>query len=421
MSESNRQYALAVGRNGEHLLELIGDVLELARIESGKVGLRTAPFDCLQLVEDVRWMFEERAQSKGLSLKINMKKLAYRHLMGDATKIRQVMVNLLGNAVKFTRSGSVTWEMNGAQLSNGRLQINGVVEDTGPGMQAEEMSHLFEAFYQTQSGREVEGGTGLGLRITRQFLRLMNGDITISSQPGVGTRCEFFFQVTMAGPEETIGNGLPDSRRYRLAEPFVGTRVLVVDDEADNRTLMHHLLTPIGFLVYAVSSGHAAVEEISAHPYPLILVDLQMPEMDGYEVIRRIRALPHGKTGNILAITAGSLEACRRKALDAGASGCLGKPLRFDELFSWLEKLLGLKFIPAEAQSSEECPSPEPMRLPEAFTSEFQAAAETADYHGLIQLVDRLSSKNPEFASRLRTLVEAYDYDSILKIFQKSS
>ena len=421
LSEGNRQHALAVARNGEHLVELIGDVLEMARIESGKVTLRTAPFDCHQLVDDVRCMFKERARLKGLNFRINMGQGPCRHLIGDAAKIRQVLVNLLGNAIKFTRSGSVTLEMNGSQLPDGRFRINGAVEDTGPGMQPEEMTHLFEAFYQTQSGREVEGGTGLGLRITRQFLRLMNGDINISSQPGIGTRCEFSFQVTMATPVETTECGMPDSQIFRLAEPFVGTRVLVVDDEADNRSLMHKLLTPIGFFMHAVSDGLEAVQECSAHPYSLVLMDLQMPVMDGYEAMRRIRGLPNGNTFNILAVTAGSLEQSQKLALEAGACGCLGKPVRFDELFAWMEKLLGLKFITSDKPLEEPSSAQNPVRLPGNMSTEFQAAAESADYHGLIQLVDQLSSLNPDLASHLRTLVESYDYDQLLRICREST
>lgn len=415
LSERSRQHVLAVARNGEHLVELIGDVLEMARIESGKVELRMAPFDCHALVDDVRGMFEERARLKGLNFQIKMGQGPCHHLIGDATKIRQVLVNLLGNAIKFTRSGTVTWEMNGSQLPDGQLRINGAVEDTGPGMNPEEMTHLFEAFYQTQSGRDTEGGTGLGLRISRQFLRLMNGDISISSQPGIGTRCEFFFLVTLANPVQSIGSETLDSRIFRLAEPFVGTRVLVVDDEADNRTLMHDLLTPVGFRMHEVPDGIAALSEFSAHPYPLILMDLQMPEMDGYEAIRRIRNLPDGKNTVILAVTAGPVEQGRQKAIDAGANGCLGKPVRFEELFAWLEKLLRLKFIASDTPKDDGLSTQNQVRLPGELAAEFQAAAESADYHGLNQLVDHLSSLNPDLAHHLRTLVESYDYDQILR------
>lgn len=421
LSEGSRQHVLAVARNGEHLVELIGDVLEMARIESGKVALRMAPFNCYELVDEVRCMFEERARLKALNFQIKMGQGPCRHLIGDATKIRQVLVNLLGNAIKFTRSGTVTWEMDGSQLPDGQLLIHGAVEDTGPGMSPEEMTHLFEAFYQTQSGRDVEGGTGLGLRISRQFLRLMNGDITISSQPGIGTRCEFFFLVTMADPVQSIGNKTLDSRIFRLAEPFVGTRVLVVDDEADNRTLMHDLLLPVGFRMHEVPDGISALSEFSAHPYPLILMDLQMPVMDGYETIQRIRALPDGTKATILAVTAGSLEQSRQKAIDAGADGCLGKPVRFEELFDWLEKRLKLKFITSNKEKDDELSTQNQVRLPDELAAEFQNAAESADYHALIASVDRLNPVNPIVASQLRALIESYNYDQIINILQRPS
>ncbi len=274
LGDRSLKHARAISRNGEHLVELISDILEMARIESGRIILREVPFNGHQLVDDIRGMFEDRARSRGLTFGVIISGGFEGLLIGDATKIRQILVNLLGNAVKFTSRGGITLELKGTPVPENQLRIDGSVEDTGAGMTSEEMVHLFEPFYQTEAGRTIEGGTGLGLRITRQFLRLMGGDVRITSQAGVGTRCEFLLHVKLPSPAD---------------------------------------------------------------------------------------------------------------------------------------------------QSSIERPSPVvQMHLHNGLAAEFQSAAESADYHGLLKLVDRVSSSNPGLASHLRQMVESYDYDHIIRICQEA-
>ncbi|NJK60734.1 MAG: response regulator [Oscillatoriales cyanobacterium SM2_1_8] len=278
----------AIARAGEHLLGTIDDVLELSRIESGRLSLRESSFDLRALLDDLQRMMSLRARSKNLELRFEVDDRLPRYLVADAGKLRQIAINLLGNAVKFTVEGGVTVRVTGEPLADGgdrnyRLQIT--VEDTGPGIAATEMGGLFEPFVQTASGRQSQEGSGLGLTVSRKYARLMGGDLAATSELGQGTCFQLMVTARAAKAAETT-QGL---RPIGLAPGQPAYRILTIDDRNEMRVIVRRLLETVGFEIRDVADSEAALQAWQAWQPHLIWMDLQMPGCDGFQLTREIR------------------------------------------------------------------------------------------------------------------------------------
>jgi signal transduction histidine kinase/CheY-like chemotaxis protein/HPt (histidine-containing phosphotransfer) domain-containing protein len=348
----SREGLQIIQRSGEHLLGLINDVLSISKIEAGKLSLAQRPFDLLELLLAVKSMIKVRAESKGLEVAFEVDLALPRGVMGDDGKLRQVLINLLGNAVKFTAHGRVTLR---ARWKDGRAGFE--VEDTGPGIAPEELGRLFEAFTQTETGKEAREGTGLGLAISRQIVRLMGGEIEAESEPGRGTA--FRFQVDL--PEAELQAPQELKRVKGLAFGQKAPHILVVDDTDENRILLTRLLRSTGFSVREAANGQQAIEEWQHSRPDAIFMDMRMPVMDGREASRRIRELEGaneatGHSGHrtvILALTASAFDHEREEILSSGADDFLVKPFRVEMILEKLARHLEIQYRYETATNGE--------------------------------------------------------------------
>jgi PAS domain S-box-containing protein len=413
-----------ITRSGEHLLSIINDILEMARIESGRVTFNPAPFDLPGLLEDLEQMVGQRAQAKQLKLRFEQQGAVPRAVIGDQTKLRQVLINLLGNALKFTPGGgAVTLRVRLAEATAEVCRIFLEIEDTGPGISDEELPRLFEPFFQAAAGRQVPGGTGLGLSISHEFVRLMGGELTVTSAVDVGSVFRFSLPLKLAPATELQERERQAPHALRLLPSCGPCRVLVVDDEPANRKLLEELLEPLGFEVRSAANGAFAVAQCAAWKPHLVLLDMRMPVLDGCGAARRIRRA-HGQAVKLIAISAGVLAEQQREALAAGADAFLGKPFKAHELLETMKRVAGVDFIyerradpgPAHATAP---PVPTPpsaealSRLPAGLVSELRAACERAEFDLLLTLASRVAESDAALGGQLRARIEEFDYAGV--------
>ncbi len=346
------EFLETIRKNGSHLLNIINDVLDLSKLEAGKFQIESIECNSQAIIEDVISMVRPRALSKKLQLNVNISDLVPAQFNGDPTRVKQIMINLIGNAIKFTERGCVTLTVSAtptigkSQDGEESVELRFDVADTGIGIPQDKMDRLFGAFEQADgSMRRRFGGTGLGLRISRRLAELMNGSVSVKSQMGLGSIFTFTIPVDCAAGSRTVKNqdivqadaSLQKSNESHRSQDYLsGMRVLVVDDCVDNQRLVERLLQKSGASVELRDNGKRAIEALTQTGtidgqlvlppvYDIILLDMQMPEMDGYTAARRLKA--KGFPNPIIAFTAHALEGEKKKCLDAGCDGYVTKPI----------------------------------------------------------------------------------------------
>ena len=353
LNTRQRKQIESINRSGKHLLGLINDILDMAKLEAGQMTVNWAGTNVHTLLHDLETMFKHPAEQKRLELKIEASSSLPRAVITDPKKLMLILINLTGNAVKFTSAGGVTVRMAAESDPHEALQLHVEVEDTGPGISEEARPRLFERFEKILSGRDAVAGSGLGLAISRGLARLMGGEITVRSQPGRGSVFTLVLPVKLAespapGHEEVLqrGAGLPPDWTQR--------RILVVDDIAVNCEILVRMLARVGFEIQAVNSGVQGVELASSWGPDLILMDLRMPGMSGLDAIRQIREQEQekGKRIPIMAITASVLDEQCAHATQAGADDFILKPFLQNELLQKIGTLLGIRYV-LERESPE--------------------------------------------------------------------
>jgi len=354
LTPDQRENLQVIVHSGEHLLGLINDVLEMSKIEAGRTTLNEQGFDLQRMLDGLEEMFGLRAKQKGLGLSCESSEDMPHYVQADEGKLRQILMNLLGNAVKFTSQGGVVLRVRRLDepQAQAACRLSFEVEDSGPGISPEEQQALFRPFAQAASGQRAQEGTGLGLAISRQFAHLMGGTLDLSSEPGRGS---IFRLVVPVLPLEAgdLRTALPTRRVVALEPGQPDFRVLVVDDKEVNRQLLVRSLTPLGFLVREAENGKQAIEEWEAWSPQVILMDMRMPVMDGYEATRRIKATTRGQGTVIVAVTASALEEERAVILSEGCDAYIRKPFREDELLDTLAEHLGVRYIYAQLEGVE--------------------------------------------------------------------
>lgn len=402
---------------GEHLLSLINDVLSLSKIESGGLVLRTAPFSSAEFFHALRALFELRATSKGIAFELDVQPGFPEYLEGDEGKLRQVLVNLIGNAIKFTDAGFVTLS---ATYHAGLARFE--VRDTGPGISESDLQRLFEQFFQAETNQRAAEGTGLGLHISRALVRLMGGDLTAESRLDKGSN--FAFQVALPESEQALE--LENRGEVLSLEPGQKAfTLLVVDDREENRDLLTQLFESVGFSVFTANNGLQALERWSQLHPDLIWMDLRMPEMDGFEAMAKLRDIEQaegrGRTP-VIAISASVLELDKASVQKLGFDDFLGKPFRESALFELLSAHLGVRFIRrVESPKPVQAPTPsfDALRhLNVEWRLGFRDAVASGDTTEALALLDKL--EDAELAQRLRQMVKAYRLEELLATLANS-
>jgi PAS domain S-box-containing protein len=416
-----------IGRSGEHLLALINDVLDMSKIEAGRTELNPATFNILQLLNDLAAMFRLRAEAKALRFEMLVDGESVPYVVADEGKVRQALINLLGNAVKFTQQGGIKMQVTLGQRQAGQLWLSAGVEDSGPGIADLEQRNLFEPFSQASHGRNTQGGTGLGLAISRQYARLMGGDITVSSKPGQGSIFRFEIPIGRAH----AGAGIRTSALRRVVAIRTGqeaTKILVVDDQLENRDWLTKLLTLVGFSVQSADDGEAAIRNWEEWNPRLILMDMHMPVMDGLEATRRIKANPGGKETAIVALTASALDADRQAVARSGADDFLAKPCREDELLEKIRVLLNVAYDYEEIDQTDGQPAEGILalsaalgQLPKELIEELLNATLSGSKRSLDQCILRVrETENSGSAQALQELADKYEYDALARLLEEA-
>lgn len=416
------QFLGTINRSGEHLLALINDILEMSKIEAGRTTLNLSTFDLPVLLKDLEMMFRVRTDEKKLSFSVELIGDVPQYIVSDINKLRQVFINVLGNAVKFTEQGGIGVRVQADRQSAGpSLRVE--IEDTGPGISAEEQDKLFRHFEQTKTGQQTGTGTGLGLAISREFVRLMGGAISVSSQVGQGS--VFVIDLPLNEGEAQAVQAKEKPRQVLTLQPRQAPcRVLIADDIDDNRQLLAQLLTPVGFEIRLATNGEEAIQEFERWRPHLILMDFRMPVMDGLEAIRRIRAMPDGKEPKIIAVTASAMDENRQELLAIGADDFISKPFRELDLFQKIHTHVGVEYVyvgvAVDDTDPETAADLTPLSLaglPQDLMEALREAVIRADLDELLEQIDKVEAQLPRVAQKLRRLAEQFEYQTLLDLF----
>ena len=419
---ADQQHHLAtINRSGQHLLALINDVLEISRIEAGRLTVQNQAFELAALIQPLIDVMALRASNKGLRLDFEMAADLPPFVEGDAVKLRQILLNLLSNAIKYTEHGSVLLRVESLPARPGDpidgVRLRCAVRDTGVGIAQADLDRLFQPFFQADYGIRLGDGTGLGLTICYEYARLLGGELTVESAVGVGSTFAVSLPLRRAQAAEV--NVLPTRRVARLAARQAVPRILIAEDNEDNRRLLLTLLEKTGFTVRAVADGAQAVAAFVDWRPDFIWLDMRMPVMDGFEAARRIRALPGGDAVKIVALTASAFQEDRGAILAAGCDDALAKPLDENRLFATMATLLGVHFEYFAAL--EETPVPlaaKPQEadlnvLPLELRRQLAAAARELDIAAVRALIEPLRVSEPACYAQLDRWLDGYRLDLI--------
>jgi signal transduction histidine kinase/DNA-binding response OmpR family regulator len=419
-----------IQRSGEYLLTLINNVLDFAKIEAGKTTLNQKDFDLHQLLDDLEDMLHLRAVNAGLELIFDRDSSLPCYIYTDGIKLRQVLFNLLGNAIKFTTVGEVILSVNSIENEITKdYTLNFTIRDTGKGIAQEEISKLFEAFSQTDSGKEAQEGTGLGLVISRQFVQLMGGDITVESELGKGTIFEFSIQAKLG--KETQEDNTSRRRVLGLAPDQPVYKILTVDDKPINRQLLVKLLAPLGFEVKEASDGREAITIWNEWEPHLIFMDMRMPIMDGYDATKYIKSTTKGNATAVIALTASVLEEEKAIVLSAGCDDFLRKPFKEQVIFDTLTKHLGVQYIYEKLADDNLVSDDSPAMVSSAdllsltamsdeWRSQLSEAAIEGDSNRVMGLIQEIPDKESVTRKMLEKLARQFEFDEIVELLNSN-
>ncbi len=449
-----------INRAGSHLLELINDILEMSKIEAGRTALKESSFDLISLLDTLREILKLKAQDKGLALIFEIGASVPQFVRADEGRLRQVLLNILGNAIKFTPAGRVTLRVRAghgepgsepncpspisqsevpnpqsevpnpqSKIQNPKSKITFEIEDTGPGIAPEEFDKLFESFGQTETGRKSQQGTGLGLPISQKFVRLMGGEIRVSSALGEGSTFTFDVTVRLAEASEVKATA-PQRKIVCVAPDGPKYRILVADDRLESRLLLVQILTSTGFEVREAQDGQEAVAVWRSWEPHLIVMDMRMPVMDGYEATKQIKSCLKGQATAIIALTASAFEEDRSIVLSAGCDDFIRKPFQKEELLEKIGQHLGAVYI-REQEISQELPAKNRtisppgdlswhlQQMPPDWVAQVCGAAAQGSDDRILELLELVPAENQPLSAALADLAYNFQFDKIIKLTQK--
>jgi CheY-like chemotaxis protein len=398
--------------------------LDVAKIEAGSQALELAPCDLTNLVLEVMGMMRERAEAKHLGLFVVQPAEFPRYVRADAPKLRQVLINLLDNAVKYTETGTVGLQLDSRPTGPaGRLLVTFSVDDTGIGIGRADQARIFEAFVQIGKP-DSHTGTGLGLTITRQFVELMGGTIQVDSTPREGSRFCVELPLEPAQASETMKPGDDGERVIGVAPGQPEYRILVIDDEGQNRALLQRLLQNAGFQVRVAVDGEQGIEMFRHWEPHFIWMDLRMPVLDGVQATRRIRAMAGGREVKIAAVTASVFVGERSEILAAGMDDLVCKPYRPADVFDCMARHLGVSYRVREVVRGSSLAPAEPLRpealaaLPEDLRMELREAVITLHGERIVGIIGRVLERDPDLGCALAGRAHRLEYTAIFEAIE---
>ncbi len=412
-----------VANSGENLLNLINNVLDISKIESGHMMREDADIDLLQLLHEIEALISVRVMAKDLSFAMELSADLPKGITVDPTKLRQVLTNLIANGIKYTEKGKVTLRVKIVESESSQLlRLRFEVKDSGIGIRKEDQTIIFSPFEQIGDQPSTEAGTGLGLAICQQFVELMGGHIGVFSEPGQGTL--FYFEIPVSACSISSKRSASSHHQHvtGLVHGQPHYRLLIAEDKLENRLLLRSLLEPLGFDLREAVNGQETVEQYKDwHPH-LIWMDIRMPVMNGLEATRIIKENEEGNNIKIVALTAHALEEERLEILAAGCDDFIRKPYRDTEIFDALGKHLGVRFLyskeVASATADQETTLDEEQlqKIPADLIEKLQEATLLLDKEQCLQVAGMISDHNHELGKQLRRMVEELQYKQILTI-----
>ena len=432
--QAGRKEIDIIRHSGDHLLELINDVLTMSKIEAGHIAVHNYNFDLFELLTTLQDMLELRADAKGLNLNFKLSENVPQYIYGDGQKLRQVLLNLIGNAIKFTTQGDVTLKVSTcSQLSSSSKStildtasanfLSIQVEDTGPGIAPEEISLLFQPFSQTQTGIRTNEGTGLGLAISQRLVELMGGQLQVKSILNRGTVFSFNIPCIRVDLKQ-IAKKTSTQPVLSLANEQPCYRILVVDDRPTNRELVRNILEPVGFDVRMVDNGEESISVWQSWEPHLIWMDMRMSVINGYRDTKAIRAI-EAKQGReertkIIALTASAFDENREDILASGCDDLVLKPFTPETLFNSLEKHLGVKYVYGEflksIESNTDLQNLNPSDLPLGWIEKLYQLAYEADGQGIQILIAELPPEQSDWKKILSKWIDDFQFDAIIDL-----
>ena len=421
---SQQEKLAIINRSGGHLLGMINDVLDLSKIEAGKIELQPEAFDLPLMLRDIGYIIEQRAANTELRFYLELDPLLAHYIECDSGKLRQILINLLGNAVKFTSEGGVSLRVRTQPIVDDPTMctLHMEIEDSGPGIAPEQLQGIFQAFFQAQQTRSVSKGTGLGLAISRSFVELLGGEISVESEIGKGSLFRVDVPVVLAQTAQVTGLSEASPAVLGLESGQPVWRILVVEDYPESRLLLSSLLAQAGFQVREAENGEEAVARFEQWQPHLIWMDMRMPVMDGYQATKKIRTMSGGDAVKIVAITASAFKEQRSSILQAGCDEVVHKPFKSREIFDTLTDQLSVRFIYEEKQVAAQAMSVINLttgnlaELPDDLRLALKHMSQTLDVTLAEELVERIRVKYPDIADGLQRLVQEYRFDEILEL-----
>ncbi|MGD1702635.1 CheR family methyltransferase [Dapis sp. BLCC M229] len=443
LNNEQREHLNMMTKNGHYLLELIEEVLDLSRIEANRMQLQPTFFEIHSLINNLREMFEIVAQSKSLQLMFEIDPEVPQYIYADQRKLRQVLINLISNAIKFTDLGHVKLKVGVVQISETEddnteeifpsttATLSFEISDTGKGISEQDLEKIFDSFVQGEAGKESQTGTGLGLTISKRFVQLMGGDIQINSELNLGTTANFSIivnsmsniaPVNLSAEQHIVGLA-PDQPEYCI---------LVVEDREDNRQLVVIILEELGFRVLEAVNGEEAIQKWEEHQPQLIFMDLQMPLMNGFEAIEQIKSTPEGQATPIIALSASArtLNEEQQSFLEANCADILSKPLVEDVLLNSIAECLDVKYIysfcdlpstPTDSTLPISSLSPETLNfMGKDFCSQLRIAAITCNSQEVISLLEQIPESQQQIKETLLKLANDYRFDIIAELGEEA-
>jgi len=434
----HQEHVSIINRSGGHLLKLINDVLEMSKIEAGRITLSENSFDLYGLLDSLEEIFQLRATVKELQLIFERSENLPQYVIADENKLRQVLLNLLSNAVKFTSHGDVILRTDfvGSANSTAIAKISGSspsiyfeVEDTGAGIAADELHKLFKPFGQTNTGMRSTEGTGLGLSISQKFVNLMGGEITVTSQPDQGSKFSFYLPIRCADPIAVLPQAPIQQTIVGLAPNQPIYRILIAEDNATNRLLLSEILNINGLELRQAVNGEEAIAVWREWQPQLILMDLRMPILDGLEATRLIKADPQGQNTVVIALTASAFADQRQTFFNVGCDDFIRKPFQQQELFEKISHHLGVQYLYASVTDDLQANPIRKEKSPQLSKSSLQAglaqmseewrqklrrSALEGNDAGIFYLLEEMSSEQADLKNAIAQIALNFDFDQIL-------